>query len=144
MENLAADQHLFSLEVDVYRIKRLYERNSPSIRIQCLWRGFFYRSKAIFSYSQKKRAAIKIQKVVRGWLNRLRVKNELKALLKVKGMDYLLMSQAEFVRYRAVVKIEKAMFRYIRKSRKEKLLYYSATLMQKNFRSKLIKHSSFS
>ena len=53
------------------------------------------------------------------------------------------MSQAEFVRYRAVTKIEKAMYNYIRKSRKEKLLYYSATLVQKQFRSKMVKHSSF-
>jgi len=32
-ENLPADQHLFNLEVDLYRIRRLYERNSPAIRL---------------------------------------------------------------------------------------------------------------
>jgi len=32
-ENQSADQHLFNLEVDLYRVRRLFERNSPSIRI---------------------------------------------------------------------------------------------------------------
>ena len=29
----SAEQHLFNLEVDVYRLKRIFERNSPSILI---------------------------------------------------------------------------------------------------------------
>jgi len=30
---MSADQHLFNLEVDLYRLRRLFERNSPAIRI---------------------------------------------------------------------------------------------------------------
>jgi len=29
----SAEQHLLNLEVDVYRLKRIFERNSPSILI---------------------------------------------------------------------------------------------------------------
>ena len=36
----SAEQHLFNLEVDVYRLKRIFERNSPSIMIQSLYRGY--------------------------------------------------------------------------------------------------------
>lgn len=34
-----AEQHLINLEVDIYRLKRIFERNSPSILIQSFWRG---------------------------------------------------------------------------------------------------------
>jgi Leucine-rich repeat len=36
----SAEQHLFNLEVDVYRLRRIFERNSPSIMIQAAFRGF--------------------------------------------------------------------------------------------------------
>eukprot|EP00347_Sterkiella_histriomuscorum_P020497 403337573 len=143
LENQSAEKHLFSLEVEIYRIKRLFERNSPSIRIQAVYRGFNYRNKAVFSYSQKKQAAIKIQKVVRGWLYRKKIKRELKALLKQSGIDYLLMSQEEYRHYRAVILIEKAIHKWIRMRRKIRLHNYSATIIQKVWRSKYTKHHSF-
>lgn len=40
LEGLSADQHLFHLDVELYKLKRLHEKNSPSIRIQSLFRGF--------------------------------------------------------------------------------------------------------
>ena len=51
LENLSAEKHLFNIDVDIYRIKRMFERNSPSIRIQSFYRGYNYRSKAVFSYA---------------------------------------------------------------------------------------------
>jgi hypothetical protein len=36
----SAEQHLFNLEVDIYRLRRIFERNSPSIMIQSVFRGF--------------------------------------------------------------------------------------------------------
>lgn len=29
----SAEQHLFNLEVDIYRLRRIFERNSPSLMI---------------------------------------------------------------------------------------------------------------
>jgi hypothetical protein len=40
----SAEQHLFNLEVDVYRLKRIFERNSPSILIQSVYRGWRQRN----------------------------------------------------------------------------------------------------
>jgi Leucine-rich repeat (LRR) protein len=36
----SAENHLFNLDVDIYRLKRIFERNSPSILIQSLYRGY--------------------------------------------------------------------------------------------------------
>ena len=44
IENISADRHIFNLEIDIYRIRRIYEKNSPSVRIQSLFRGYKYRS----------------------------------------------------------------------------------------------------
>lgn len=59
-ENLSADEHLFNIEVDLYRLRRLYERNCPSIRIQSYYRGYLLRSKSYFSYTDRRKAAVKI------------------------------------------------------------------------------------
>ena len=40
VENLTAEKHLFNLEIDTYRLRRIFERNSPIRRIQSLYRGF--------------------------------------------------------------------------------------------------------
>ena len=85
LENNSADQHIFNLDVEVYRIKRLFERNSPSIRIQSAFRGYYHRSKAVFSFMQRKKAAVFIQKMAKGWLFRLRMRKELKSILKSQG-----------------------------------------------------------
>lgn len=42
----SAERHIFFLEVDAYRLKRLFERNSPSILIQSLYRGYRSRNQA--------------------------------------------------------------------------------------------------
>jgi len=55
----SAEQHLFNLEVDVYRLKRIFERNSPSILIQSLYRG--YRSRNFVKiYFNERRAKVLI------------------------------------------------------------------------------------
>ena len=49
----SAEQHKFNLEVDIYRLKRCFERNSPSILIQSLFRG--YKSRNFFKFYFKQR-----------------------------------------------------------------------------------------
>ena len=39
IEGLTADEHLFQIDIEIYKLKRLFERNSPSIRIQAFFRG---------------------------------------------------------------------------------------------------------
>jgi Leucine-rich repeat (LRR) protein len=77
-EGLTAEQHLFQVDLEIYKLRRLYEKNSPSIRIQALFKGY-KRRVAHTNYFQKKlKSIIYIQKMVRGWLQRLRVKRELR------------------------------------------------------------------
>lgn len=38
--NTTAEEHLIKFEVDLYQLKRLYERKSPSIWIQRFFRGY--------------------------------------------------------------------------------------------------------
>jgi hypothetical protein len=56
----SAEQHLMNLEVDVYRLKRIFERNSPSILIQSFWRGCASRSNAKGYYKKRVRIVTKI------------------------------------------------------------------------------------
>jgi CDP-glycerol glycerophosphotransferase (TagB/SpsB family) len=32
-EGLTAEQHVFQVDLEIYKLKRLFEKNSPSIRI---------------------------------------------------------------------------------------------------------------
>ena len=36
----SAERHIFNLEIDIWRLKRLFERSSPVIRIQTIFRGY--------------------------------------------------------------------------------------------------------
>jgi len=91
-ENQSADQHLFNLEVDLYRVRRLFERNSPSIRIQAFFRGYKVRTNSYYSASDRNRAAIKIQKVFRGWSCRMKARRELTKFLRENNQEELLLS----------------------------------------------------
>jgi hypothetical protein len=66
----SAEQHLYNLDVDVYRLKRIFERNSPSILIQSLYRAFRCRNSNRMYYRSVQNHIIKIQSLGRGWLAR--------------------------------------------------------------------------
>ena len=121
-ENLPADQHLFNLEVDLYRLRRLFERNSPSIRIQSFYRGYRVRSQSYFSAGERMKAATKIQKVYRGWIHRRKTKRQLIQMLKEEGLEELMLSQPEYRLFKAGCVIAKAAGRFAKQIRREKLL----------------------
>lgn len=54
----SAEQHLFNLEVDIYRLKRIFERNSPSILIQSLYRGYRSRNFVKVYFNERKQKII--------------------------------------------------------------------------------------
>jgi len=56
-EGLTAEQHLFQVDLEIYKLRRLYEKNSPSIRIQALFKGY-KRRVAHTNYFQKKLKSI--------------------------------------------------------------------------------------
>ena len=91
----SAEQHLFNLEVDVYRLKRIFERNSPSILIQSLYRGYRDRNWAKIYFNERRHKMIKIQKVVRGWLQRRKFEKDLRDILEYEGQQDLLMTSKQ-------------------------------------------------
>ena len=56
----SAEAHLFNLEVDIYRLKRIFERNSPSILIQSLYRGYRSRNFVKIYFNEKKNKILTI------------------------------------------------------------------------------------
>lgn len=88
----SAERHLISLDVDVYRLKRIFERNSPSILIQSLYRGYRSRHEGEIYFNERKAKVIIIQKVVRGWLKRMKIMRDLRTLLEHEGDADLLLT----------------------------------------------------
>ena len=91
---------MFNLEVDIYRLKRIFERNSPSTLIQSLYRGYKSRNYVKVYFNERKQKIIKIQKVTRGWLMRKKFKKDLRDMLVYTKQEYLMMSNAELRRRR--------------------------------------------
>jgi hypothetical protein len=56
----SAESHLFNLEVDIYRLRRIFERNSPSILIQSLYRGYRSRNYVKIYFNERKNKIVKI------------------------------------------------------------------------------------
>jgi hypothetical protein len=81
----SAERHIFFLEIDIWRLKRLFERSSPVIFIQTCFRGFRERKKFKKVYLRARDAAKMIQKIIRGYLLRKRNKDELRKLEKELG-----------------------------------------------------------
>ena len=46
--------------MDIYRLKRIFERNSPAIMIQSQYRGYKSRNYLTISFREKKQKVIKI------------------------------------------------------------------------------------
>jgi hypothetical protein len=56
----SAEQHLFNVEVDIYRLRRIFERNSPTIMIQAVYRGWRLRNRVRLQMAQKVQKVVKI------------------------------------------------------------------------------------
>ena len=97
-----ARNHLISLNRDAFELKRIFERNSPSILIQRVFRGFMIRRNISNSLGIKKDSVIKIQKVARGMILRKRLKRELGDYMKEINQSNLTKTIAQIQMERAV------------------------------------------
>ena len=136
--NITAEKHLFNLEVDIYRLKRIYERNSPSIRIQSLFRGFKVRTTYKNYFKRKKKSIIRIQKFIRGWLLRKRMKQELYDIMKSEGLAHLTFTTQQIRERVAKAKILKAVRFHLKRIRERKLYQEHVLRIQKMFRARKI------
>ena len=69
---------------------------------------------------------MKIQKVVRGWLLRKKLKKDLKDLLKLSDQEYLLMSNDELMKKKAARLIKKHIAQYTVKKKQERAELHGA------------------
>lgn len=139
----SADQHLYNLEVDIYRLKRIFERNSPSILIQSLYRGYRSRNFTKIYFNERAAKIEKIQKAIRGWLARRRFEKDLRDLLSFTGQEDLLKTNEELRRREAAGVIFKFIFKCICKKRAAKKRQAAALKIQTYYRMYFVKNSSF-
>lgn len=116
----SAEAHLFNLEVDIYRLRRIFERNSPSILIQSLYRGYRSRNYVKIYFNERKHKILTIQRIVRGWLLRRKLKNDLRNILLSSNDEYLLMTNSEIRIQNAAKILIKAMRIWMRKVKKNR------------------------
>ena len=120
----------------IYKLKRRWEKVSPAIRIQSLWRKYLVK-KHIGSYvSERDKSAILIQKHVRGWLLRNSLRKDLESLLRETNNEELLYPPEEFIEIKAARKIEEVYINVYKKTKEEKKKRnLAATKFQTMFRT---------
>ena len=113
----------------LYKLRRKWEKCSPVIRIQSLWRRYCVRKHIGGHLSERDKKAVLIQKHVRGWLLRKKLKRDLEQFLRDTNNEDLLFSPEEYVYYKAVRKIEE-WYKVCkeRKDRKKKLFNASTKI----------------
>ena len=143
VQNISAEKHLFNLEVDIYRLKRIFERNSPSIRIQSLFRGFSVRTTYKNYFKRKIKSIVKIQKYIRGWILRMKMKRELYEIMKEQGLAHLTFTSQQIRERVAKAKIVKAIRFHLKRIRDRKFYEKQILHIQKSFRGRKAKVKSF-
>lgn len=73
--------------------------------------------------------------MIRGWLQRLRMKRELRFLMKMQGLEYLAMTTEELIMYNARKKLEKPFRAYVRRKRLMKLRHRMSIRIQTAWRA---------
>jgi len=139
----SAEQHLFNLEVDVYRLRRIFERNSPSILIQSLYRGYRSRNYVKIYFNERRQKIMKIQKIARGFLLRLKLKKDLKDMLRYTNEEHLMMSNVELRKRAAARRIYETMMEYHIKKETMRRRIAAALKLQTYYRMRYVKNTSF-
>ena len=127
----------------MYRLKRIFERNSPSILIQSLYRGYRSRNFMKIYFNEKTSKVIKIQKVARGWLARRRFERDLIDLLKYTGDEDLLLTSEEIRERACGMRIFVVLFKYWMRQRVKRKRLAAAIKIQSYYRMRFVKNSSF-
>ena len=125
---------LRSLKQHLYKLRRKYEKCSPVIKIQSLWRSYYVRKHMGGHLSERDQHAIIIQKHVRGWLLRLRLRRDLEQLLKDTNNEFLLYTPQEYVYFKAVRTIENFYKKYKVRRDYNRKIYKAATKISSMFK----------
>jgi len=134
-ESTAEEELLGLYSRTLYKLRRKYEHCSAVLRIQSLWRGYKVRKNIGGFVGKRDQAATTIQRLVRGFLLRKKLKRDLESLLKTSNKQFLLFEPEEYVKYLAVQKIESFMIsKVLKKKREAKNSEVVAVTMQKYVR----------
>lgn len=139
----SAEQHIFNLEVDIYRLKRIFERNSPSILIQSLYRGYRSRNIVKIYFNERRHKIIKIQKIVRGFLLRKKLKRDLRDMLVYTNEEHLMMSNVELRKRAAAKRIYLQMMEFYNRRETLRRRIAAALKIQTYWRLRQDKNTSF-
>jgi hypothetical protein len=141
--NLSAEKHLFNLEVDIYRLKRIFERNSPAMRIQSLFRGFRVRTTYKNYFKRKRKSIIRIQKIVRGWILRKKMRKELYDIMLEEGLAHLTFTSKQIRERVAKAKIVKAIRFHVKRIRDRKLYEEHVMRIQRVYRGRKVRVKNY-
>ena len=134
---------MFNLEVDIYRLRRIFERNSPSVLIQSLYRGYRSRNYVKIYFNERRNKIIKIQKIARGYLLRLKLKKDLRDMLVYTNEEHLMMSNVELRKRAASKRIYEIMMEYHIKKETQRRRIAAALKIQTFYRMRYVKNTSF-
>lgn len=98
---------LNNLNMAIFKFKREYENLSPVVKIQSLYRGYKGRS---FSKKLKKDYlyyVVRIQKMIKGVVVRIRLKQQLRRFLEKKNEDFLLINSEDMIHHNSCIKIQR-------------------------------------
>ena len=124
-------------------MKRCYERNSPSILIQSLFRGYKSRNYFKVYFNQRTSNAVYIQRHVRGWLQRRKFMKDLKEILAYTNDEDLLLSTEEVTRRNYAQFIFYYMKRWWLRLKRDRRRREATLKIQAFYRGRFVKHSSF-
>lgn len=152
MENMTAEKHIGTipfpnhtfietLDEEIYCLKRLFERNSPIIRIQAAYRAYRVRLKYKNYIKQVRWSIRKVQKVWRGYKLRKKMKTELRDLMNLNNTPYLMMTNEEMKEYYASRLLKKYIKRFTKTTKRKKVVTVKAGVVQKYFRYYIAKES---
>lgn len=100
----ASDMRAFHQHL--YKLRRKWEKCSPVIKIQSLWRRYCVRKNMGGHLSERDQHAITIQRHVRGWLLRLKLRKDLEQMLRDTDNEYLLFTPEQYLYCKAIRRIE--------------------------------------
>ncbi|CDW75240.1 leucine-rich repeat and iq domain-containing protein 3 [Stylonychia lemnae] len=142
-QSSTAEEHLMRLDIDVYQLCRIYEKNSPIIAIQRTFRGYRERKTVKIIKKSRDDAATKVQKIFRGWFLRLKSRRELENFAIDSGLSHLLLSQQQLRELRAALLLQKYGKKFIMNQKRKKLQFQKAIRIQALIRAFILTKRSW-
>ena len=111
--------------------------------IQSLYRGYRSRNIVKIYFNERKHKIIKIQKIVRGFLLRMRLKKDLRDMLVWTNEEHLMMSNVDLRRRAAAKRIYLQMMEFYNRRETLRKRISAALKIQTYWKMRYVKNTSF-